>query len=316
MVTEYWGTFSIYDHREPFYKPSLVLFDSIVMPVPTSKFRSIDAAELRQLRADAEYLAEKGCAHIFFWNSKEFDEWRSDFVGASAASRISIEREAGERDHADYDAQIAQRDARLDTRYQMQYEVKAGRLRPPATSGRDVIAMPVFGARPGYSNLPPEEILGVDSSRQATVDLVIKQLPVPAPDTPLESIVALREDGGIMPAVQKLRQWQIGLMSDLSAIENDLNAWTMRLERAEVDLRVAIGDYKRAMANLHDASVTRWLTTLFSVLTNPLTALGRLFAEHRDDFTIQSEHERSWKALYDKPFAFAGAIVALENELG
>jgi len=175
--------------------------------------------------------------------------------------------------------------------------------------------MPVFGARPGYSNLPPED-LTVDSSRQATVDLVIKHLPVPRPDTPLESIVALRQEGGIMPAVQKLRQWQLELMSDLSAIKDDSNTWAARLERAEVDLKVAINDYKSAMASLHDASVTRWFTTLFSVLRNPLTAFERLFTEHRDDFALQSEHEQSWKALYDKQFAFAGAIVALENELG
>jgi hypothetical protein len=313
-VTEYWGTFSIYDHREPFYKPSLVLFDSIVMPVPTAPFGSINAAELEQLRVEAEYLEKNGCAQIFSWDFEDFDEWRSNFVGPSTASRINIEREVGGHDSADYEARITQRDARLDTRYQLQHEVRAGKLRPSATSSRDVVAMPVFGARPGYSNLPPED-LGVDSSRQATVDLVIKHLPVPAPDTPLASIVALRKEGTIMPAVQKLRQWQIKLISDLSAIKDDPNAWTVRLELAEADLKVAIEDYKRAMANLHDASVTRWFTTLFSVLTNPLTAIGRLFTEHRDDFTIQSEYERSWKALYDKQFAFAGAIVALENEV-
>ncbi len=52
MKNEYWATFSIYDHRTALYHQALVLFDRIVVPVPTRTVGSLSLATAILYRAD------------------------------------------------------------------------------------------------------------------------------------------------------------------------------------------------------------------------------------------------------------------------
>ena len=159
-------------------------------------------------------------------------------------------------------------------------------------------------------------MLDEDASRQATVELILGQLPVPGPDTPLEDIVRLRDQQFIQHQVGKLREWQLALLDDLADVGADPKRWKRRLNRAEVELRTAVADYRRAMSNVIDTQRSARYTTLFAVLRSPDTALGRVFSEHRDDFALLGQHERSWKALYDKSFAYAGVICSADELRG
>ena len=65
MSDESGATFSIYDHRTPLYNRALLLFDRIVVPVPTSPFGNISASEIEKLSADVAYLAKNDAAIRF-----------------------------------------------------------------------------------------------------------------------------------------------------------------------------------------------------------------------------------------------------------
>jgi hypothetical protein len=56
MTDEYWGTFSIYDHRGSIYRQSLVVFDRIVIPVPPKPVGNLTQQEIERLARDADWL--------------------------------------------------------------------------------------------------------------------------------------------------------------------------------------------------------------------------------------------------------------------
>ncbi len=291
VASEYWATLSIYDHRADYFRSSMLLFDRIVMPVPTYPWKDIDAAELDRLSADATWLEDKGCAIRCDWDPRIFDEWLLSELAVSLS--------------------IPKTERLLYTRYQLKYLVDTKALKNVEIPV-GVTTVPIFGSRDSYQKQEPE-LLDADAAYQATVELILEAFPVPLPDAPLEDIVRLREQGFVQHQVGKLREWQLELMEDLVAVGTDPLRWRLRMKRAETELRNAIADYTRAMANVLEAKKSARFTTLFSVPLSPLTALGRLFSEHRDDFVLVGQHERSWKALYEKSFAFAGVICTAEE---
>ena len=64
MATEYWATFSIYDHRSPNYRRALVVFDKIVIPIATRPFGKLSGKELDQLSAEVDFLVSYGVASL------------------------------------------------------------------------------------------------------------------------------------------------------------------------------------------------------------------------------------------------------------
>jgi hypothetical protein len=272
----------------------MLLFDRIVIPVPIYAWKDLGDSERDRLFADATYLEEHGCAIRCDWDPRVFDEWIHNHLGVSNSIRKT--------------------DRPLHTRYQLKSLIDTKELqRVEIPSG--VIAMPVFASRDSYLQ-QDQELLDADAARQATVELILTALPVPAPDTPLEDIIRLRDQGFVQHQVGKLREWQLGLLEDLEDLGADAGRWERRIERAEIELRNAVADYKRAMSSVLEAQRSANIATLFSVLRDPITGLGRLFSEHRDDFALVGQHERSWKALYDKSFAYAGVICAAEEIRG
>jgi hypothetical protein len=302
MNRQYWGTFSIYDHRADYYRPSLLLFDRVVMPVPTHLVGSLtNREELEQLESEAKWLEEQDCAVYYKWDPGVFADWQAKELNASAATFLSTKVQAASRAG----------DAQLNTRYQLQWLVDSGVIRLPDVSSADVTTMPVFESRQAYVGLEPER-LDIDAARQATLELIIDAFPVPAPDTPLEQIIDLRERDFIGHQMGKLRAWQLELIEDLVDVGDNLDRWNLRLERAQHELRNAIADYEHAMAKVIENRHNARFTTLFSVLRTPDKALGRVFTEHRDDFHLLGNNEYCWKALYDQDHAFAGVICTAE----
>jgi hypothetical protein len=291
VAFEYWATLSIYDHRADYFRPSMLLFDRIVIPVPIYPWKDIGAEERDRLSAEATWLEDHGCAIRCDWDPQIFDEWLLSELAVSLS--------------------IPKTDRLLYTRYQLKYLVDTQALSDVQVPV-GVTAIPIFASRSSYLKQEPE-LLDADAAYQATVELILDSFPVPLPDTPLENIVRLREQGFVQHQVGKLRAWQLELLEDLVAVGSDPGRWQQRLKRAEVDLRNAIADYERAMTNVVDAHKSALFTTLFSVPRSPDVALGRLFSEHRDDFALVGNHERSWKALYEKSFAFAGVILTAEQ---
>jgi hypothetical protein len=110
---EYWGTFSIYDHRTPLYRQSLVLFDKVVVPVPVRPIKGsageITAEEIKRLSADVDFLSSKGAAVRVDWDPKEFNAWRDNQAGEAIA-------------------QLLDKDKLLATRFQLQEAVEKGLL--------------------------------------------------------------------------------------------------------------------------------------------------------------------------------------------
>ena len=77
MAHEYWATFSIFDHRKPLFRQSLVLFDRIVVPIPTEPVGDQTDEELEKLRADVCWLEKQEAARLVEWDPEEFRTWRN-----------------------------------------------------------------------------------------------------------------------------------------------------------------------------------------------------------------------------------------------
>jgi len=215
MNRQYWGTFSIYDHRSDYYRPSLLLFDRVVMPVPTHLWRGLtNREELEQLESEAKWLEDQGCAVCCEWDPAAFTEWQTKELNASTATTLSTRVQAA----------VRAGDAQLNTRYQLQWLVDSGAIRLPDVSPADVTTMPVFESRQAYLGLEPER-LDIDAARQATLELIIDAFPVPAPDTPLESIIDLRKRNFVRHQVGKLRAWQLELLEDLADVGDNPDRW-------------------------------------------------------------------------------------------
>jgi hypothetical protein len=301
-VKDRWATLSIYDHRADYFLPSLLLFDRVVMPVPTTPVGDLTLQELDQLSADAQFLSDSGCAVSYDWDPGRFDAFMADALAPIAASALGAKVRAATAAH----------DAPLNTRYQSEYYVEQGIITIPEVDVSDVIAMPIFASREVYRSFGDfPEYFEPDADQQVTVDLILNEFPVPAPDTPLEKIVNLREQGFVREQVGKLREWEVLLLEDLHKLGDDAVGWKLRLDRAELQLHNAVADYRRAMANHIETQRSAWVSTLLSVLKrDPIGAAGRLYTEHRDVFTLRSQQERSWKSLGVESYAFAGVICA------
>src|SRR5512138_3475910 len=104
MTTEYWATFSIYDHRTLNYKRALILFDKVVIPVATQPFRKLTQEELEQLSAEVDFLVEQDLAVRVDWDPQQFQDWKQDMAGKAISNYLG-------------------RNAEDDTRLQLQWDV-------------------------------------------------------------------------------------------------------------------------------------------------------------------------------------------------
>src|SRR5262245_40343337 len=98
MKDEYWATFSIYDHRTSLYRQALILFDRIVVPVPTRTIGNLTMHEIDHLAAEVEFLEERGAAKKIDWDPDEFALWRKEADAAESGLQETDAAESGQQE--------------------------------------------------------------------------------------------------------------------------------------------------------------------------------------------------------------------------
>jgi len=246
MDKQYWATFSIYDYQTPRYRRSLVLFDKVVIPVPTQPIRSITDREIERLSADVKYLEKEGAAVGIAWSREEFESWREARAGEAIAELIDKDRQ-------------------LATRLQVQEAVEKRERDKLLPAGTTVRAIPV------YADWQEFESLWTSSAPTRVFDIVAQQLPLPADDAPLEGIVRLRANKGFQESMRALRRWQDEVFLDLLKAKGNKEVREATLQHAVNDLEKWMKLYQQA---LDDAEFKKVKTAVVSVLGIAATLLA------------------------------------------
>lgn len=172
---ETWATFSIIDHRKPIYRQALALFDRIVVPLPPTPIGDQTQEELNQLKAEVDYLREAKAAEPYEWKSAAFEEWRKPVLAQALAAGLN-------------------RDAFGDTRLMLSEQFYSP----------DVQAIPVYGGHQQFA----DSCKALGQVEEALTIEIMQRLPVPEYDTPLESLVRLRETPAFRRALDDLLEWK------------------------------------------------------------------------------------------------------------
>jgi len=289
MSEEYWATFSIFDHRELIYRNALALFDKVVMPVPTAPIGGLKQEEIDALSADADYLQEKQAAVRYDWDLDEFNAWRDEKTGVASVDGAAL-------------ARVLVKDPPWATRLQL--SEKARSLADTLHGGKPVIAVPVYGSSERYDASTDN----LWTAEKATLEIILKQFPVPARESSLESIITLRQEEQFQKSLSGLRKWQAEVVNQCILREID-----KVIPKAEAELKQWLQDYEEAMAK---AKVKKTVTTTVS-----LVAIGAAVAAGGAPimmgaklasplWALKQASKPCWAELADKPYAPAGVIYA------
>ena len=233
MADELWGTFSIYDHRDPVFRRALVLFDRVVIPVPDKPIGNLTPEELDGLAADADYLTEHGAAVRYNWDSGVFADWQTD-----------IAKEA---------LSLGSRDAFYDTRLMLQQ--RSEDVRPEGVE--DVMAVPVYGAREGYN----AAVAGLEADPQEKLLADIGQrISVPAAGSPLEYIVALRGQPAFRAAMTAFREWHTQVLPEVLTEGSE-----RQVRKAVRDFEGMLSQYEAAVAKARFERTMVWVGSLLAI---------------------------------------------------
>lgn len=290
---EYWATFSIYDHRTPRYRQSLVLFDKAVIPVPLASTRKISEAEIDQLSADVDYLCDNGAAVRFDWDATEFDQWRESKAGEAAAQLLDKDRE-------------------LATRLQLQ-EAAEEQLKPAQREdgGKKVTAIPVYGTLEEYRST------WENFAKNEVVEIVLDKMPLPREDTPLEDIIRLRESKAFQESMRALRRWQNIIIRDLLATGDRSEVWKATVQTAIDDLERQVTKYRKAMDdarfNKVEVGVVSILALGAALAAGGGPVIATLSALAPPAFKIKELIRPWWRQVNDEEFAAAGVVCQAEE---
>lgn len=289
MATEYWATFSIYDHRTPNYKRSLILFDRVVIPVATQPYRGLTAAELDQLSAETDFLVREGRAVRFDWDPEHFAAWQQEMAGKALAAYLG-------------------QDAQADTRYQLQWEVEQGIVGLGQPQDIEVLAVPVYSSLQDFEHLAEE---------RQTLEIILAALPVPDENAPLETICRLREREDFATSLHKMRIWQDEVVLDLLRANSERERRVL-LRQARAQLQDWIATYRRLVSDAGLANQSATLSAITSIgrgLAGDATALPKLADALGDVVKVRSAVRPTWKTVADLECAPAGVVIAAEDEL-
>ena len=282
MPDEHWGTFSIFDYRDPVFRRSLVLFDRVVVPVPERPMYDIGQEELDSLSADVDYLVEHDAAVRYPWSSTHFQDWQRNVI-----------REA---------LSVAPRDNLYDSRLLLQQ--KAAELRPATV--QDVVAVPVYGARSGYDASLAE--LASGAPEQLTLELA-QYLTVPAADVPLDVLVELRARPSFRAAMESLRRWEARVLPEVLS-----ESAPRKVRAAANDFGNMLRRYEEAMGEAQFGKQKACVVSLLSVgaavaaACSGGAAITVLSAAVPALFALKEADKPSWKRVRDTEFAPAGVI--------
>jgi hypothetical protein len=235
---EYWATFSIYDYQTPRYRRSLVLFDKVVIPIPTAPIGSVTEKELERLSVEVAYLEKEGVAVGLEWSRDQFNSWREARAGEAIAALIDKDRQ-------------------LATRLQVQEAVEKGEQGKLSAPRGPVRAIPV------YADWQEFDTLWTGCGQMRVFDIVAQQLALPSDDASLEDIVRLRAEKSFRESMRALRSWQDEVFLDLLKAQSNNAVRQATLQKAVNDLEKWMKQYREA---LDDAKFKKVKTAVVSVL--------------------------------------------------
>ena len=288
MSDEYWGTFSIYDHRRPLYRQSLVLFDRVVIPIPSKPVGNQTADELDALKADVEYLEAEDAARSFPWDSDEFHDWQKTIKGEVLSAALA-------------------KDPLFATRLLITEELRkqSQEMLPPGVDS--VTAMPVYGTREKYESATKD--LEAQGLEKLTLEVVLKNLPVPADDVKLADIIEFRKREDYQESLYALRKWQREQVPKLLKENNE-----RALRQAAEDFKRLVKQYEQAMSDARYRKVTTGVCSVLAIgatlaagVTPVIVALSGIAPTL---FSLKSLVTPCWKQVAEKDCAPAGLIYA------
>ncbi len=316
MKDEFWGTFSIYDHRTPLFRQSLVFFDKIVVPVPEKPVGKLEAAEIDQLSKDVDFLEKRGAAKKFVWNPDDFTEWKAEAEKADGAGQGK--------------AAVARRlvnDPPYLTRLMLSERTNQSIAKLLPGDVISVTAVPVYGTRDKYER--SAEDLKADVAERLTVEVLLPEMPVPGSDATFDEILILRDKQAFQASLRALREWQNKTLGEIVAQSKDRGVVDeSSLRRAKDDFERMIERYNEGF---NDARFKKIQTTVTSalafgggmfalgapmgaVLGGPVTAaiggavMAALGALVSPLFSIRELMKPCWRDLEDKAFFPAGVV--------
>ncbi|MBV9071277.1 MAG: hypothetical protein JO231_21360 [Acidobacteria bacterium] len=289
-MDEHWGTFSIYDHRTPLYRRALLLFDRVVVPIPSEPYGGLSARELDLLSADVNFLEGHDAAVRFEWNPKHFQEWQRTIASEALARTLNA-------------------DPLYASRLYLTEEYRS--LVPAGVDS--VVAVPVYAdasARAATEQqLAPE--LPPDAQDVLLLEVVLPRLPVPTRDAPLEDIIRLRQSDQFREAIYAIRQWQSKVLPE---IIGDPQRRDRHLRRAASDFDRWIKQYSEAITDARFAKAKMAVTSILAVgavlvpFTKPVVAA--LSAVASPLFSLRELRKPSWKVVAPQECAPAAIVYA------
>jgi len=283
MVSEHWGTFSIYDHRDSIFVKSLVLFDRVVIPIPEYQIGDLTNQEIDRLYADATYLEQNGAAIIYPLKQGEFQEYQNDIIKEGLT--------------------VKKRDLLYDTRLML--KTRAEDFKPKGVY--EISTVPVYGVREQF--LDAYNKISPITSDSLLLELS-QVLTAPNENTPLESIIKLREKDSFQSARKALREWQVKKIPDLLT-ENSEKQILIAKEEFKEMLRRYEEEINKSTFNKSKLVVTSVLAigAAFSAAMGQIpTAIAFMSGIASNLFSLKESFAPTWKDLRGKNFEAAAVI--------
>ena len=283
MVQEYWGTLSIYDHRDPIFVTSLILFDRIIIPIPDKAIDALTVEEIDQLSADAAFLQSNGAAIIYNFKESEFRNWQDDVIREVLTVKKS--------------------DSLYDTRLMLQ--TKAEDFKPKDVY--EITAIPVYGAREKFTDIYTK----INPLPQKNLLLELSQfISVPKDKSSLGDIIDLRQRDTFTSALRALREWQLEKLPKVVEAGSEKEVllakeeFEFMLKRYEEEISKGRFDKKKVVITSLLA-----LGALFSAAAGEVTtAIALMSGAAPNLFDLKESFSPSWKDLRDTKFEPAGVI--------
>jgi len=296
---QYWGTFSIYDYdyQTPRFRQALVLFDKIVIPIPTEPIKGregeINASDLTRLCAEAQYLEDSGAAIRVEWNRHEFDAWREAKAGEAIAQLL------------DEDRQIA-------TRFQIQEAIEAnfvrnGILQHQGSQSLVATDTPVT-VTPVYGNWQEYHSVWEHGADTQFIELVAEQMPMPTDDAPQEELVELRHRESVKNFMPAFRDWQSQTVINFLNAHGDPTIIRRTLQDASATLCDWTERFKHDVAGGSGHKTEMGIVSSLALFNIPHAWLKALVSLVPTFFKVRELRRPWWTNMAGKPWAPAGII--------
>jgi hypothetical protein len=286
MVEEYWGTLSIYDHRDPVFLRSLLLFDRIVIPIPESPFGTLTNQELDKLTRESEKLVKNNAAVIYKWDPNKFQEWEKETI-----------REA---------LMIQKNDKQYHTRLQLLTQIDE--LKPKDV--KYISAAPVYGARKEFNEAYSKIALGQPDYLLLELSQLISVPEATGDKFQLDQIIELRDKEKFQSARRALKNWQIEKMPNVLSKDSEKEILKAK-EEFEIMLKRYEEEIKKGKFKQTKVIVTSLLAlgALFSAAMGQVTtAVALLSGVVPNLFSLKESLIPAWKEIRDKNYEAAGVI--------